>query len=63
MRDKPNGKQQKFFGKDEKTKEKIREYEKREPVHDDDYIAIKLQEELLKERENGGAPVIPPQNK
>ena len=55
MRDKPNGKQQKFFGKDEKTKEKIREYEKSEPLYDDD-IEKELQEELLKERENGGAP-------
>ncbi|KTD62961.1 hypothetical protein Lsan_1621 [Legionella santicrucis] len=41
----------KFF-ENEKIKEKIKEYEKKEPLFDDDYLEKQLQEELLKERES-----------
>lgn len=40
-------KSKKFF-----ENEKIKEYEKKEPLFDDDYIEKQLQEELLKERES-----------
>ncbi|ARB92162.1 hypothetical protein [Legionella longbeachae] len=43
--------QNKFF-ENKKIKEKIKEYEKNEPLFDDDYIEKQLQEELLKERES-----------
>lgn len=50
-----------FFEKefDEKTKERIKQYEEKEPLYDDDYIEKQLQEELLKEREKQ-EPVNPP---
>lgn len=57
MKDKSDVKQQKFFDKDEKTKEKIRKYEKNEPLYDDDYIEKQLQEELLREREDSSPKV------
>lgn len=57
MKGKSDVKQQKFFEKDEKTKEKIRNYEKNEPLYDDDYIEKQLQEELLREREDSSPKV------